>query len=198
MKTKKDLISPEEVSPKIKDEYLDKIEGVLIQEDEIIKKEKELTKRISKNYSNKIHARFVLTGSYYFLSDMSKFNEMPPMEIDWINSDAYGMSGTKANKERGIYIHNPDSIKGKNVVIFEDILDTRRTIKKITEEVKKQKPKNISIVSLLDKPERKEVEIDSDIDLYIGFEIPNYFVVGRGLDCKEECRDIPHICVFKE
>lgn len=197
MKTKKDLVSPDKVDPKIKEEYIDKIKGVLITRDEIMERERKLAKEISKKHKEKIHARFVLTGSYYFLSDMSKFEEMSPMEIDWINSDAYGMSGTKTSEERKLYIHNPSFIKGKDVVIFEDILDTRRTMKKVIEEVKKYNPESVAVSSLLDKPERKEVELDPEIDLYIGFEIPNYFVVGRGLDCEEECRDIPHICVLK-
>ena len=107
---------------------------------------------------------------------------------------SYG-AGTESSGEVRIIKDITQSIKGKNVLIIEDIIDSGRTLSNLKELLGTRNPKSLKICALLDKPTRRVVELEGD---YVGFSIPDEFVVGFGLDYDERYRNLPHVCVLKK
>lgn len=171
------------------------IKEVLFTEEVIKNKVKELAKAIDKDYKDKKDILFVcvLKGSAVFLSDIIR-EVKTEIEIDFMAVSSYGHSTKSSGVVRILKDLNHD-IEGKNVVIIEDIIDTGVTLRYLCDYLKARKPASLKICCLLDKPERRKAEVKAD---YIGFEIPDYFVVGYGIDYADRFRQLPFIGVPKE
>lgn len=163
-----------------------------IAEKEIREKVSELAERIAKgNGSRELHVLFVLKGAFIFCADLVRAlgSHKIDVTIDYVIAKSYI---GKRSTGRVEYLVDVD-IKEKNVLLVEDIVDTGRTLKLLKEELMKQEPKALTTVCLLDKPSRRAVEMEVD---HVGFEIPDAFVVGYGLDYNEKYRHLPYIGVI--
>lgn len=171
-----------------------KISEVLITEEQIRQKVEELAKAIENDYKGEeIFIIGVLKGACVFVSDiMRKINLN--VELDFMSVSSYGKS-TKSSGVVKILKDLDMEIENKNVIIIEDIIDTGLTLKYLTENLRSRKPKSLSICTLLDKPERRKCHLDVD---YVGFTIPDKFIVGYGIDCAELYRNLPFIGVVSE
>lgn len=169
------------------------IEKTLITEEQIVERLKELGKQITEDYNGEeVIVIGVLKGCTVFMSDLIRHIDLP-LQIDFMVASSYG-SDTKTSgnvkiiKDINVDVHN------KNVMIVEDIIDTGLTMKNLKDIFAVRQCKSFKICTLLDKKERRKVEIAAD---YIGFEVPDEFVVGYGLDYAGKYRNIPEICVLK-
>ncbi|MDQ0151289.1 hypoxanthine phosphoribosyltransferase [Eubacterium multiforme] len=170
------------------------IKEVLFNEEDLAKKVKELGTKISKDYEGKdLLVVGVLKGSVLFASDLIK-NITIPCEIDFMAVSSYGNSTETSGVVR-ILKDLDHSIEGKHVLIVEDIVDSGVTLNYLLKYLKARKAESIEIVSLLNKPERRTVDLNVK---YIGFEVPNEFIVGYGIDYAEKYRNLPYIAVLKE
>ncbi|MBP1890873.1 hypoxanthine phosphoribosyltransferase [Clostridium moniliforme] len=170
------------------------IKEILFSEEDLSKKVKELGAQISKDYEGKdLLVVGVLKGSVLFASDLIK-NITIPCEIDFMAVSSYGNSTETSGVVR-ILKDLDHSIEGKHVLIVEDIVDSGITLNYLLKYLKARKAESIEIVSLLNKPERRTVELNVK---YIGFEVPNEFIVGYGIDYAEKYRNLPYIAVLKE
>lgn len=170
------------------------IKEILFSEEDLSKKVKELGAQISKDYEGKdLLVVGVLKGSVLFASDLIK-NITIPCEIDFMAVSSYGNSTETSGVVR-ILKDLDHSIEGKHVLIVEDIVDSGITLNYLLKYLKARKAESIQIVSLLNKPERRTVELNVK---YIGFEVPNEFIVGYGIDYAEKYRNLPYIAVLKE
>ncbi len=170
------------------------IKKVLITVDEINNKVKELGEQISKDYQNKdLLVVGILKGSVVFLSDLVR-NISQPLLIDFMDVSSYGASTHTSGVVRILKDLETDLV-GKDVLIVEDIVDTGLTLSYLKENLLSRNPASLKICSFLDKPERRKADIMPD---YCGFEIPDEFVVGYGLDFAEKYRNLPYIAVLKE
>ncbi|MGL4391925.1 MAG: hypoxanthine phosphoribosyltransferase [Fusobacteriaceae bacterium] len=170
------------------------IAKILISEDQIKKRVKELGEQITREYKSRNEELVViclLKGSILFMSDLIREIKIP-LVIDFMGTSSYG-NEFQAITEVKITKELDEQISGKDVLIVEDIIDTGRTLTKIKEILSTREPKSIKICSLLDKPSRREVKMKGD---YIGFEIEDVFVLGYGLDFKQEYRNIPYVAVM--
>ena len=154
----------------------------------------EIAQQLSKEYEGKtIHIIGVLKGSVFFMCELAK-RMKSPVTMDFMSVSSYG-DGTKSS---GIVKLNKDfdeSIEGKDVIIVEDILDSGRTLSYLVKLLGERKPASLEVVTLLDKPDRRVIPVE----LYMtGFEIPDRFVVGYGLDCAQKYRNLPYIGVIEQ
>jgi len=145
-----------------------------------------LARQINKDYSGReIILVGVLKGAFIFLADLSRRIKCP-VKIDFVRAASYGTGTCSSGKVK--LTQEPElSLKGKDVVIVEDIIDTGVTLRFLTRCLKARRPRSLTVATLLDKPSRRKVPFRAD---YVGFEIPDYFVVGYGLDCAEEHRNL--------
>jgi hypoxanthine phosphoribosyltransferase len=156
-------------------------------------KVKELAGRISEDYTGKeILAVGILKGACMFFSDIVRSVEVP-LTIDFIIASSYLKE--ESSGEVKVYYDIRGDISNKHVLLIEDIVDTGITLNHIRERVLERCPKSLKICAFLDKKERREVEVPLD---YIGFEIPDKFVVGYGLDYDDKFRNLPYISTFKK
>ncbi|MBS4031856.1 MAG: hypoxanthine phosphoribosyltransferase [Clostridiales bacterium] len=170
------------------------VEKVLLDKAAIEKKIAELGSQISKDYQGKeLLLICVLKGAVIFLSDLMRHLDMP-LEIDFMAVSSYGASTESSGVVR-ILKDLDCSIENKHCLIVEDIIDSGLTLKYLEENLLSRQPASMKIVTLLDKPERRKVDIQPD---YCGFRIPDEFVVGYGLDFNEQYRSLPEICVLGE
>lgn len=170
------------------------IEKILVTEQELNIIAKKLAKQITEDYAGKkLLIVGVLKGSIYFFTDLSRYIELP-CNIDFIQASSYG-AGTTTSGTIKITKDISDDLSGFDVLLVEDILDTGRTLKHIKDMLAKRNPNSIAVVTLLDKPARREVDIHAD---YIGVDVPNAFVVGYGLDYNQYYRNLPYIGILKE
>lgn len=168
---------------------------ILIKESEIKSRVKEIAKAISEKYKDKeLVVLCVLKGAFVFTADLIREIEGVKIFCDFIKASSYGYSTVSRGVVK-IELFPSVSLKGRHVLIVDDILDAGYTLKAIKNEVEKYNPLSCELCVLLDKPERREVEIKVD---YIGFRIPDEFVVGYGMDCKEEFRNLKYIAVYEE
>lgn len=168
-------------------------ERILLSEEEIQAKVKELGAEISSYYGDKpILALGILKGAIVFMSDLIR-QITCPLEIDFMAVSSYG-SSTESSGVVRILKDLDGSIEGKNVLIIEDIIDSGLTLNYLVENLKSRGPASVKIVTLLNKPSRRKVNIQADFN---GFTIPDEFVVGYGLDFAERYRNLPYICVLK-
>jgi hypoxanthine phosphoribosyltransferase len=171
----------------------DDIAEVLVTEREVQAKVAELGQRISKDYQGKeLLLIGLLRGAIVFLSDLMRAVDIP-VQLDFIGISSYGAS-TESGAVRLVMDLETD-IRGRHVLIVEDIVDTGKTLSYLVENLKARQPASLRICALLDKPERRQVPIEVD---YVGFEIPDKFVVGCGLDFAEGYRNLPFVGVLKE
>lgn len=163
--------------------------SVYLTEEEVNKRIREMGREITEKFKGEaVYIVCILKGSVYFATELTKRIDLP-MQIDFIKVSSYG----EATKSSGVINIQQDisgSVEGKNVIIVEDIIDTGNTLHCLIELFKTRNPKTISICTLLDKPNRRQVEVDVN---YVGFPIPDKFVVGYGLDIDEKYRNLPYI-----
>ena len=166
--------------------------GVMLSSSEVENRISEMAAAIDKAYEGKtIHLIGILKGSVFFMCELAK-RMKSPVTMDFMSVSSYG-DGTKSS---GIVKLNKDldeSIEGKDVIIVEDILDSGRTLSYLVKLL--GKPVSLKITTLLDKPDRRVIPVE----LYMtGFEIPDRFVVGYGLDCAQKYRNLPYIGVIEQ
>jgi hypoxanthine phosphoribosyltransferase len=169
------------------------IKQILISEEELAAKVAEMGKRISEDYQGKnLLMVSVLKGSAVFMSDLMRAITIP-VTIDFMAVSSYG-SGVKTSGVVKIVKDLDIDLAGYDLLIVEDILDSGMTLEYLKSVLEGRGPRSIKIATLLDKPERRQVEVKSD---YLGFEIPDMFVVGYGLDFNEKYRNLPFVGVLK-
>lgn len=169
------------------------IDRILISEEELKAKISELGQQLSKEYAGKNPLFLgVLKGCVVFFSDMIRAVEIP-CNIDFMVVSSYG-SGTSTSGTINMLKDVSVDIKGRNVVILEDIIDTGLTLKAVYQHLLDMEPASLKICALLDKPDRRKTVISAE---YTGFTIPNEFVVGYGLDYNEFYRNLPYIGILK-
>lgn len=165
----------------------------LISEEQIQKKVRELAYRISSDYANKdLLVIGILKGSFMFFSDLIRHIKNP-LKIDFIIASSYIKDSSSG--EVKIHYFPREEITGKDVLLVEDIIDTGISLNTIREKILSMNPASLKICVLLDKAERRVIDVPVD---YLGFKIPNKFVVGYGLDYHEMFRNLPYITVFKK
>lgn len=164
---------------------------VMISKEEIAKKVAELGEKINKKYkdSGELVLIALLRGSVIFMADIARELKLENVRLDFMTVSSYGSSMT-SSRDVKIKKDIEDSIKGKDVLIVEDLIDTGFTLSKVVEILKIREPKSLSICTLLDKPARREVNVDVE---FSGFQIPDEFVVGYGIDYAEKHRELPFV-----
>lgn len=169
------------------------VEKILITQEEIVARAKELGKEISELYQGKKPPILValLKGSVPFLSELIKYIELD-IEFDFMDVSSY--EGTKSLGDIKINKDLECSVKDETILLVEDIVDTGCTLKEVTRILRNKGAKDVKVVSLLDKPDRRMVDIRAD---FIGFTIPDEFVIGFGLDYNQKYRNLPYIGVLK-
>lgn len=172
----------------------DDVAKVLIDEQRLQGRIKEMAEQIMADYQgiDDLLLVCVLKGAFIFLADLSRALDRPH-ELDFMGISSYG-SGTESSGAVRIVLDLKQDISGRHVLIVEDIIDSGRTLDYMRRSLLARSPASLRIVSLLDKPDRREVDVPVE---YIGFAIPNEFVVGYGLDFSEIYRNLPYIAVLK-
>ncbi|GAV26231.1 hypoxanthine phosphoribosyltransferase [Carboxydothermus islandicus] len=166
---------------------------ILISEEEIRAKVKELGQQISRDYAGQdLLLVGILRGAMLFMSDLMREIDIP-VNIDFMVVSSYG-SGTTTSGEVRVLKDLDRGIEGRNVLLIEDIVDTGLTLNYLTKYLANRHPKSLKVCTLLNKPSRRRVEVKVD---YNGFIIPDKFVVGYGLDYNEYYRNLPYIGVLK-
>ena len=166
--------------------------SVLKSEDEVDVRIKEMGEQISRDYAGKqIHMICVLKGGSFFMCELAKRITVP-VSLDFMSVSSYG-SDTKSSGVVKIVKDLDESIQGKDVLVVEDILDSGRTLSYLMEMLRDRQPASLRLCTLLDKPDRRVVDVDVN---YTGFQIPDEFVVGYGLDYNQRYRNLPYIGVI--
>lgn len=169
------------------------IKEILIDTAAVAKRVKELGAQISADYAGKeILMIGVLRGAVIFMADLARAIDVP-VAIDFMAVSSYGISSRSSGVVR-ILKDLDENVENKHLLIVEDIIDTGLTLKYLLENLESRKPASIKICTLLNKPSRRKTEVKID---YNGFDIPDYFVVGYGLDYAEKHRNLPFIGVLK-
>lgn len=167
---------------------------VMIDEEAVEARIAEIAEQLSKEYEGKtIHIIGVLKGSVFFMCELAKHLTVP-VTMDFMSVSSYG-NDTKSSGVVKMIKDLDESIEGRDVVLIEDIMDSGRTLSYLINILKERKPASFKVVTLLDKPDRRVVELEPDIT---GFVIPDRFVVGYGLDCAQKYRNLPYIGVISE
>ncbi len=167
--------------------------SVLISEEEVAKRIREIAEQISKDYEGKqVHMICILKGGVFFMTELSKHVTVP-CSLDFMAISSYGDETVSSGRMK--FSKDLDnSIEGKDVLVVEDIIDSGNTLHYLTAMLQQRKPNSIRLCTLLDKPSRREVEVFVD---YTGFTIPDAFVVGYGLDYQQRYRNLPYIGVVE-
>jgi len=164
---------------------------VLIPEEKIAERVKELGQQISSDYEGKsVHLVCVLKGAYTFMADLARAMDVS-LTLDFLAVSSYN-EGTSTSGEVRLTKDLDSSLQGRDVIIVEDIADTGLTLRYLYNMLQRRGPNSLKIAALLSKSSRREVEIPVD---YVGFEIPDRFVVGYGLDVDQKYRNLPYIAV---
>lgn len=173
-------------------DYQSFLAEVLIPEEELKKRVKELGEEISRDYEGqKILAICILRGGVMFLTDLIRHIE-PPVAIDFMGVSSYGVGSRSSYGQVRITLDLATSIAGKNVLIVEDIIDSGNTLSSVIEMLRTRNPASLEVCTLLNKYSRREVDVPIK---YCGFDIPDKFVFGYGLDMDEYYRNLPFIGV---
>lgn len=166
---------------------------VLIPEEQVEKKIKEMAEQISGDIGDEpITLICILKGSVFFSCELAKHIKGPVL-LDFMSVSSYG-DDTKSSGVVKIIKDLDEPLEGKNVLVVEDIIDSGRTLSYLLENLQARKPKSLKLCTLLDKPERRVVDVNVD---YTGFQIPDEFVVGFGLDYAQRYRNLPYIGVLE-
>ena len=167
---------------------------ILVQQDDLAHRVKTLGAQISSEYEGRsLLLVGVLKGAFFFLSDLMRSLEVP-CEVDFMAVASYGSSTDSSGVVR-ILKDLDASIEGRDVLIVEDIVDSGLTLSYLMRTLKAREPATLEVCALLTKPERRKVELPIR---YVGFEIPNRFVIGYGLDHAERYRNLPYVAVLAE
>lgn len=166
---------------------------VLVPEEVVDRKIAELGKKISEDYAGKeVHLICILKGGVFFMCELAKRITVP-VSMDFMSVSSYG-DGTASSGIVRIVKDLDENLEGKDVIIVEDIIDSGRTLYHLMEVLQKRNPKSMKLCTLLDKPERRVKDVKVD---YVGFNIPDEFVVGYGLDYAQKYRNLPYIGVVE-
>ncbi len=166
---------------------------VLFDRHEIETAVRRLASKISKDYRNQNPLLLgVLRGSFVFMADLIRHLDFP-LEVDFIGLSSYGSSMQSSGKIKvGKHLETP--VRERNVLVVEDIVDTGLTTAFLLQYLKRRKPASVKLCALTEKPSRREVSVNID---YLGFTVPDKFLVGYGLDANQKCRNLPDICYLE-
>ena len=166
---------------------------VLLNEEEVDKRIKEVADQINKDYEGKaVHLICILKGGVFFTCELAKRLTVP-VTLDFMSVSSYG-SGVKTSGVVKIVKDLDADLAGKDLLIVEDILDTGMTLHYLKQLLQDRNPNSIRIATLLDKPERRRAAVRAD---YVGYQVPDEFVVGYGLDYDEKYRNLPYVGILK-
>ncbi|AIF50059.1 MULTISPECIES: hypoxanthine phosphoribosyltransferase [unclassified Pelosinus] len=169
------------------------VERVLLSEEELAGRIAEIGAQITADYAGKeILMIGVLRGAVLFMADLARAIKIP-VAIDFMAVSSYG-AGTSSSGVVRILKDLDENVEGKHVLVVEDIIDSGLTLNYLMDNLKSRKPASIQICTLLNKPDRRKVDVDI---AYNGFTIPDYFVIGYGLDYAEKYRNLPFIGILK-
>ncbi|NLJ33834.1 MAG: hypoxanthine phosphoribosyltransferase [Firmicutes bacterium] len=170
------------------------LKEILIDSEQLQGRVRELGEELSRDYAGREpHLIGVLKGAVIFMADLARSMTVP-VSFDFMAVSSYGAS-TKTSGVVRILMDLADSIEGKDIIIIEDIIDSGLTLHYLYKNLSSRRPASLEICTLLDKPERREVEVPVK---YCGFAIPDRFVVGYGLDFAQKYRNLPYIGVLKD
>ncbi len=168
---------------------------VLIDEETLSARVRALGKRISADYADKnLHLVCILRGGVVFLTDLMRAIDTQHT-IDFMAVSSYGVGARESSGQVRLTMDLKEDISGRDVILVEDIIDSGNTLANVLEILATRNPASLTVCTLLDKVERREVDIDLT---YVGFQIPDKFVVGYGLDVDEYMRNLPYIGVVKD
>jgi hypoxanthine phosphoribosyltransferase len=166
---------------------------VMLAEEEVDAKIAQMGKQISEDYAGKsVHLICILKGSVFFTCELAKRITVP-VSMDFMSVSSYG-DDTKSSGVVRIAKDLDEPLEGKDVIVVEDIIDSGRTLSYLMEILGKRRPASLRLCTLLDKPDRRVTDVKVD---YVGFEIPDEFVVGYGLDYAQKYRNLPYIGVVE-
>ncbi len=172
--------------------WRNEIERILITEDQLARRVRQLTRKLEKDFAGRdLVIVSLLSGTVMFLADLVRHLSLP-LRLDFMGVSSYG-----ARTETGELIFTKQlrlDVRGRDVLVVDDILDTGRTLKRVVAVLRGHKPKRIKICVLLEKKARRTEKVRAD---YVGFQIPDLFVVGYGLDYAERYRNLPFVGVLK-
>ena len=172
----------------------DQVGKILVQQDELAHKVRELGERISADYDGRdLFLVGVLKGAVFFLSDLMRHIAVP-CEVDFMAVSSYG-SSTESSGVVRILKDLDTVIEGRDVLIVEDIVDSGLTLSYLLRTLRARNPRSLEVCTLLQKPERRKVDLEIR---YTGFEIPNCFVIGYGLDHGERFRNLPYVAALNQ
>lgn len=167
--------------------------SVMISEEDVNKRIKELADKISNDYQGKtVHLIGILKGGTFFLCELAKRITVP-VTMDFMCCSSYGDATTTSGIVK-IVKDLDGPIEGKNVIVVEDIVDTGVTLNYLLDNLEKRMPESLALCTLLNKPSGRKVEVDVD---YYGFDIPDAFVVGYGLDYAQKYRNLPYVGIVE-
>lgn len=166
---------------------------ILLPEQEVNERIAELGRQISEDYAGKsVHLICILKGSVFFTCELAKRITVP-VSMDFMSVSSYG-AGTESSGVVKIKKDLDEPLEGRDVIVVEDIIDSGRTLSYLVKELGERKPAGIRLCTLLDNPERRVTDVKVD---YVGFNIPDEFVVGYGLDYAQKYRNLPYIGVVE-
>ena len=166
--------------------------SILIPEDKVDERIAQLGEQISQDYEGRqVHLIGILKGSIFFICELAKRITVP-VTMDFMSVSSYG-AGTKSSGVVKLIKDLDEPIIGKDVLVVEDIIDSGRTLNYLLKNLSSRQPASIRLCTMLDKPERREVDVEVD---YQGFRIPDEFVIGYGLDYDQRYRNLPYIGVL--
>ena len=167
--------------------------NVLISEADVDARIAEMGRQISEDYAGKtVHLICILKGSVFFMCELAKRITVP-VTMDFMSVSSYG-DGTASSGIVKLAKDLDETLEGKDVIIIEDIIDSGRTLSYLLGILEKRNPRSLKLCTLLDKPDRRVINVDVD---YVGFEIPDEFVVGYGLDYAQKYRNLPYIGIVE-
>lgn len=168
------------------------MQQILFTQEEIAARTREMAEQITKDYEGKSPLVVgILRGSFIFMADLVRHIDLP-LTLDFMSASSYG-SGTTSSGLVNIRLDLSEDIAGRDVILVEDILDTGNTLSKLVAELKTRNPASLKLCVMLDKPDRRTRPIEAD---YVGFKIPDAFVVGCGLDFDQRYRQLPYIGIL--
>lgn len=164
----------------------------IVTQEEMRTRIRELGKQIATDYAGRdLILVGVLKGAYAFYADLARAIRIP-MRVDFIVVTSYGSKAKTSGKVK-MMTELTEDVKGKDVLLVEDIVDSGLTVQYLVKKISKRKPRSVKVCTLLSKPERRVVEVQID---YVGFRIPDKYVVGYGLDYQQEYRNLPYLAVL--
>ncbi len=167
---------------------------VLISRNEIEETVKRLAAEIKRDYEGRCPVLIgILKGSFIFMADLTRHLDLP-VQVDFVRLSSYGAAQQTSGKVRMVQgLRCP--VEGRNVLVVEDIIDTGLSVARVLDYIGKKKPASLKLCALTDKPSRRQVPVKAD---YVGFTVPDRFLVGYGLDLDEKFRNLPDICTLED